>query len=193
MILTYFFSSVNVSDTCEIINRELKNVMQWFITTRLSVNLKKTCFMGFGAKAHSSFGSNKISLNGVDIAKVSHAKFLGVLVDDKLTWKSHITHISNKVAKNIGILNKLRHRVPLNTLHTLYNTLLMPYFGYCNIIWGSTKPTRLDHLVKLQKKHAVLTAFHQTCYVEWHHILLTRCPGCLRLPFCQTIYLRYGN
>ena len=104
-----FFSSANVSDTCEIINRELKNVMQWFITNRLSVNLKKTCFMGFGAKAHSSFGSNKISLNGVDIAKVNHAKFLGVLVDDKLTWKSHITHISNKVAKNIGILNKLRH------------------------------------------------------------------------------------
>ena len=64
-----FFSSANVSDTCEIINRELKNVMQWFITNRLSVNLKKTCFMGFEAKAHSSFGSNKISLNGVDIAK----------------------------------------------------------------------------------------------------------------------------
>ena len=87
---------------------------------------------------------------------MNHAKFLGVLVDDKLTWKSHITHISNKVAKNIGILNKLRHRVPLNTLHTLYNTLyntlLMPYFSYCNIIWGSTKPSRLDHLVKLQKK-----------------------------------------
>ena len=115
-----FFSSANVSDTCEIINRELKNVMQWFITNRLSVNLRKTCFMGFGAKAHSSFGSNKISLNGVDIAKVNHAKFLGVLVDDKLTWESHITHISNKVAKNIGILNKLRHRVPLNTLHSTH-------------------------------------------------------------------------
>ena len=79
------FSSANVSDTCEIINRELKNVMQWFITNRLSVNLKKTRFMGFGAKAHSSFGSNKISLNGVDIAKVNHAKFLGVLLDYKLT------------------------------------------------------------------------------------------------------------
>ena len=78
-----FFSSENVYDTCEVINRELKNVMQWFITNRLSVNLKKTCFMGFGAKAHSSFGSNKISLHSVDIAKVNHAKFLGVLVDDK--------------------------------------------------------------------------------------------------------------
>ena len=33
--------------------------------------------MGFGAKAHFSFGSNKISLNGVDIAKVSHAKIFG--------------------------------------------------------------------------------------------------------------------
>ena len=75
--------------------------------------------MGFGAKAHSSFGSKKISLHNVDIAKVNHVKFLGVLVDDKLTWKSHLTHISNKVAKNIGILNKLRYRVPLNTLSTL--------------------------------------------------------------------------
>ena len=88
-----FFSSVNVFDTCEKINRELKNVLQWFITNRLSVILTKTCFMGFCANAHSSFGYNKISLNGVDIAKVSHAKFLGVLIDDKLTWKSHITHI----------------------------------------------------------------------------------------------------
>ena len=41
--------------------------------------------MGFGAKAHSSFESNKISLNGVDITKVNHAKFLGVLVEDNLT------------------------------------------------------------------------------------------------------------
>ena len=152
MIQIYFLVSENVSDTCEVINSELKHVMQWFITNRFSVNLKKTCFMGFRAKAHSCFGSNKISLHSVDIAKVNHAKFLGVLVDDKLTWKSHLTHICNKVAKNIGILNKLRHRVPLNTLSMLYNTLLMPYFNYCNIIWASTKPTRLDHLVKLQKK-----------------------------------------
>ena len=45
-----------------------------------------------------------------------YAKFLGVLIDKHLTWKQHIDYIASKISKIVGLIVRLRHRVPLNTL-----------------------------------------------------------------------------
>ena len=74
--------------------------------------------------------------------------FLGIHFDKHLSWNEHIHTISNKITKTIGILNKLKHHIPLNILLTIYNTLILPHINYGILSWGF----KSDRNLKLQKK-----------------------------------------
>ena len=63
-------------------------------------------------------------------------KCLGVLIDSKLSWTHHITYISTKISKSLGILERLRHFVPSSTLLNIYRSLVQPYLSY-GIAWYS--------------------------------------------------------
>ena len=148
-----FYCDNNIEHLCEIVNRELQGVMQWFKANRLSVNLKKTNFVIFGtsAKVRTSKAC-EIYLDNIKIMRSKTAKFLGVVIDENLSWKNHINYIKAKIAKNVGIIRRLKYLLPESTLNTLYNTLVLPYLNYCDIIWASNKPTRLQPLLLLQKR-----------------------------------------
>ena len=61
-----------------------------------------------------------IKLDGVSLNRVSSTKFLGVIIDENLTWKNHIDAISKIISRNSGMLTKLKHFVPENILYSLY-------------------------------------------------------------------------
>ena len=69
-------------------------------------------------------------LDGVVLKQVTHTKFLGVEIDENLSWKNHLRDVTNKVAKNIGIINRLRKFVPGFIFLTLYSSLVLPYLNY---------------------------------------------------------------
>ena len=73
-------------------------------------------------------------------------------MDENLKWNSEISHVANKVAKSIGIINKYSFYLPKTSLRMLYYSLIYPYFYYCNIVWASTYKTNLRRLVILQKR-----------------------------------------
>ena len=72
------------------------------------------------------------------LERVKFTKFLGVLIDECLTWKNHIDCISKTVSRNIGVINKLKYSVPTRILYSLYCTLISPYLSYAILIWGNT-------------------------------------------------------
>ncbi len=123
----------------------------WFKANKLSLNLAKTNYIIFRNKGKSP-PNLTIRLSGTLISQVNQTKFLGLYIDEALTWANHITHISSKISKSIGIIRKLSHIVPNHVLITLYNTLVTPYLNYCNIIWASNYSTRLKPLEILQKR-----------------------------------------
>jgi hypothetical protein len=92
-----------------------------------------------------------VTLNNTKLERVKFTKFLGVLIDECLTWKNHIDCISKTISRNIGVMNKLKHSIPYRILHTLYCTLILPYLSYGILIWGNTCKSYLYKLVKLQK------------------------------------------
>jgi hypothetical protein len=69
-----------------------------------------------------------------------------------LNWKHHVSFVSNKIAKCLGVLKKINQIVDSVTLHLMYNALILPNLTYCNIVWGCTYESNLDCLLKLQKK-----------------------------------------
>ena len=119
----FFYSSENIESLCNTVNEELLGVMQWFRANRLSVNLKKTNFVIFGNPAKLRKITNcEIFLDHIKISRTETAKFLGVVIDENLSWASHIDYINGKIAKN-GIIRRMQFCLPKLTLITLYNTL----------------------------------------------------------------------
>jgi len=74
-----------------------------------------------------------ITLNNEKLIEVFETKFLGVYIDSKLNWKRHIFVTSNKIARNLEIINKLRNKVSMKTLLIMYNILVQPHLYYCAI------------------------------------------------------------
>ena len=108
--------------------------------------------MEFKAKRKKLDQAFEIKINDQLIEKVKCTKFLGLYIDDELSWKKHINQISTKISKMTGIMAKVIPVLSILTLKTVYNTVVHPYLTYCSIIWRSTYPTRLKSIFTMQKK-----------------------------------------
>ena len=74
--------------------------------------------------------SEKLIIDNVEIEKVDHTKFLGVMIDECLDFKKQIKYTKGKVARGVGILRKCKPFVDNNIMQTLYNTFVYPYCTY---------------------------------------------------------------
>ena len=116
-------------------NDEMVKIVDWVNANKLSLNVKKTNYMLFCGK--KAFGNEQgILVDHKRISKTDNAKFLGVMISDTLSWKSHIEYISKKVAKSVGILSRLSRFLYKKNLLNLYHSLVYPYLIYCNAVWG---------------------------------------------------------
>ena len=149
-----FYSHTSYLTLTKIVNAELQLVAEWFTANKLSLNLEKTSFILFKSNKKKSppSGSIVLSINGLALSQVVSTKFLGVHVDQHLTWTDHIQFISAKIAKNVGILSRASHLLPKYIRLQLYYSLVYPYFTYCNLVWASNYASRLNKLVLLQKR-----------------------------------------
>ena len=149
---TLLYANANIDDLISTVNNDLDVLSKWFKSNRLLLNINKTNFMFFSLNAMLHRNDFPIEIDNTPIHRVSETKFLGVFIDSKLTWSSHIIHTSKKVSKSIGILNKLKNILDEPTLLNFYNSLVHPYLMYCHIIWGKCSSTNMKKLIVLQKK-----------------------------------------
>ena len=91
----------------------------------------------------------KIEIDNKYIEQVDTTKFLGILIDNNLTWKAHTSHITKIVSKYNGIIRKVCPFLFLNSesLH-----FILPYLTYCTIVWGDQNNSNLNSLFITQKK-----------------------------------------
>ena len=146
-----FYLTRNIVDITCTVNNELEKLDIWFRVNKLSLNMNKTNFIMFTNKKQLRPTVN-IVLNGKNIEQVSHTKFLGVIIDENLTWREQIKTVETKVSKSIGVLYKTKDVLDIQSLRTLYQSLVEPYKSYCCEMWGNTYPSRVRKLSLLQKK-----------------------------------------
>ena len=132
---------------------ELSKFSLWFKINKLSLNIKKTSFVLFHSKhTKRRLEYCDIRIDNTPIERVYKTKFLGVIINEVLSWHDHITHIKQKIAKNCGIISRIRYHVPDSVLLALYTTLIYPYLDYCNLVWATERTTVLNQLFVCQKK-----------------------------------------
>ena len=132
------------------LDEELPKVCKWLQANKLSLNAEKTQYQIYNNS--KSKPNVCVKLNKIEISEAKTVKYLGVLIDNDLKWKSHITHISNIVSRNIGTINRSKYFLTNNHRCLLYNALILPYFNYCCLVWGHTCKTHLMKLYMLQKR-----------------------------------------
>ena len=91
-------------------------------------------------------------IGNLSIQRAYVTKFLGIQIDEKLTWHNHIEYTSKKLSKCVAILAKARKKLQKSCLISLYYSFAYPYLTYCNHVWGSNYRTSLEKLLLLQKK-----------------------------------------
>ena len=102
------YSGKNIHSLFNTIDNELSNISHWFGSHKLSLNADKTKFTLFDKviqKDNIPLVLPTLKINNTLIKRVDHIKFLGVLLDENLTWKNQINLIENKTSKSLGILH----------------------------------------------------------------------------------------
>ena len=94
-----------------------------------------------------------LKINNTDIEHIFEFNFLGVMLNFQMNWNTHINYNASKISKTVGILYRLKDIYRQSVLLTLYNTLILPHFYYCLLLWGSS--IKENHPLHLLQKKAV--------------------------------------
>ena len=82
-------------------------------------------------------------------------RYLGVIIDNNLSWKQHIDHVAIKISRTVGLICKLRHFLPRHTLLTIYRSLVTPYLTYGLTAWGQAYKSHLKNLTSKSELFAL--------------------------------------
>ena len=127
------------------VNRELRNVNQWLVANKLTLNVGKSKFMIVTNKKLKSYKPS-FMISGKKIEECDHYKYLGVFIDKNLSWKQHIEYISKKISKACGSLANLRYCINIDLLREVYHSLIHSYLRYGILVWGNASETNLQPL-----------------------------------------------
>ena len=151
---TLLISDKNLHSLYRNLMSELQKVKFWVQANKLKMNISKTNLILFQNRSIKN-SILPVFLDEEIIKQVSHAKFLGVIIDENLNWKTHIDKICLKISKLNGILYKIRHNLTSESMISIYYTLCYPHLIYCVPIWASTWPSFTKKLSIAQKNFSV--------------------------------------
>ena len=135
---------------CDIedIEEDLHSLNNWLNANRLALNRKKSVQMNIGKTASIT----EFCLSDCVIDAKTVCKYLGILVDNKLSFQSHIDFVKQRLGKQCGIISKLRHYVPRSQLLAYYSSNIKPIIQYGILVYGCCSYSSLEPIFILQKK-----------------------------------------
>ena len=148
--LSTSFKKCQAGNIATTINAELVKINNWLNSNKISINSDKTYYIVFSYK--NSPPISPIILGTSQVLETASTKFLGVILDNRLSFKNHTNHILSKLSKSVGVLYKLSHYLPLNILKLLYQTMVHPYISYGIEAWYATYKNATHKLLITQKR-----------------------------------------
>ena len=147
-----YYESNDLKNLEKTVNEELKKLSLWLNLNRLALNISKTNFVIFRSSQKVPNHSVTLLMNKKALLQKDHVKYLGVLLDQHLSWKYHIKSVALKVSRGLGIIAKLKPFLKDNLIRTIYFSVVYSHLYYGIQAWGSADPTTLNKLSILQNK-----------------------------------------
>ena len=150
--------SASNTDELEIrFNQEVNKVHDWLLANRLSVHYSdKTQYMlilGPNQKDKRASALNfELHMGAHKIEQTDNYTYLGIIIDDKLTWKLQVSKLCTKLSSVCGVLSKVRHYLDRPSLMLIYNSLFDSRLRYGILAWGTASEQQLSRLRVLQNR-----------------------------------------
>ena len=155
----YSFDSVDAMK--QAIDADLTALKAWLESNKLSLNVAKTETMIIGTETENMVVGHKrqtnrihgpleVKINGGQAKRVKKVKYLGVTVDENLTWNEQCKNLNGKIKNALSSLQKLKNILPQTKLDRVYKALLETHLRYSDELWGCLLNTKLDHPLRLQ-------------------------------------------
>lgn len=148
--LFYFGHSIDV--VIEEAQKDLHLLNVWFQCNLLTINTSKTNYIIFKAKNKKIHDHKPLNIDGMIINKTNTEKYLGLLLDEHLTWKPHLEKLRSKIASLSGLLRRITGCLPRKVRYVIYNSLVKPHLDYLIEVWGSAAKTNLQYIQTTQNK-----------------------------------------
>lgn len=169
-----FIIDVSREAAIEKANKILRSVNNFMKSNLLHINLGKCCYMHFEPPSNYKTQTNsscartsiyvrkqdttKLKLNEFTIEEVSETKFLGVIIDNRLSWIPHIENLHKKLKLATGVLSRIKHNIPTENLKSIYHALFESHMTYCITVFGGVSNVHLEKLFRTQK-HCIRILF----------------------------------
>ena len=132
------------------LNADLAAVTSWLHDNKLlTLNVTKSKFMVIGGRNKlSQFNDIALVANNDQLENVTKFKYLGVIINQHLTWHDHIEQLHSKIAKRLGVLKQIKHLLPVYARRLHVSTMVIPIAGNASIVWGDKNNKVLRILFK---------------------------------------------
>ena len=157
-----FVSGKTADEAYRKANLLLEQVNSYMLLNQLHINVTKSCFIHFKpnlsraqqtcARARPFNRNHSLFLNDVKLEKVQSTKFLGVVIDERMSWEPHLENLATKLNSCIVTIKRIRNCVPKSEYMKLYNALFMPHLTYCISSWGGVPDYKLNRIFAIQKR-----------------------------------------
>ena len=156
---TLQLSSENLKQLYKKANIELAKISDWFKANKLTLNAKKTkyiCFKPNSKKEILIYPDLSIENSLIDRigsnCKDEYFKFVGIRIDEHLSWKFHVEHVSNKASSATFALSRVKSLLPSNIKLMIYNSLFKSYIEFGISAWGINKESNMKRILLSQKR-----------------------------------------
>ena len=151
-------SDKNIESVQFSLQQSINQVSSWCDQNHMALNPQKTKSMVLTSRQkHQRIPLTlKLEVNGNVIEQVHEHRVLGVIVDEELKWQSHINHISKQLARNLFLLNRLRHYVDIPTRKLFFEAHCLSRINYASTIWGNASEVHLKRINSLHRRAAKL-------------------------------------
>jgi len=154
-----FFTHRDAMVIEKVLNEELVIVNNWTHKNFLFLNKHKTEVVIFGMDARiSQVSCFKVYIGNYELTRVSEFKYLGIVLDENVSWKAHVKYLITKGGKRVGMLGRLQKNLTVGAANTLYKLLIVPIFYYCDSVWSCCNKCDTDGLERLQRQAAKIVA-----------------------------------
>lgn len=145
-------SSSSLQQTLEQTNIELNQLAQHFAQHKLLVNHTKTNYIIFKTQQHNINNNTCIHIDNNIIQSTNHTKFLGLVIDNHLSWNNHVSYLSKKISSALFLLRRMSQIGSEDISLTVYYSMIQSIIAYGINVWGVTSETNIQQIFRLQKK-----------------------------------------
>jgi len=115
----------------------LDQVSHWCDNNHMVINPIKTKSMTIATRQKHQLSPLPLDLvlHGAKIEQVSEHRLLGITIENKLRWDSHINNVCKTVSRRVFLLSKLRYIVDTDTRKLFFNAHIKPHIDYASVVW----------------------------------------------------------